>query len=203
MNSAKEPTVVQTTEAASSVASRHELHHLRASWCWFLLLGILLVICGTVAIIFPAITSFAAITVLGAILLVGGIATIISAFWAGKWSGMLVQLLVGMLYVAGGFVVTNHPVISILIMTVYTAVAFMVLGAFRAISAMLVRFPMWGWALLNGAITFLAGLIIFRNLPLDALWVIGLLVGVEMLLNGWTWIVISTTLRRFSEESRA
>ena len=45
----------------------------------------------------------------------------------------------------------------------------------------MIRFPQWGWALLNGAITMLVGIIIYRQLPIDALWVVGLLVGVEML----------------------
>jgi uncharacterized membrane protein HdeD (DUF308 family) len=185
---------------------KHELQHLRSSWLWFFLLGIVLIVGGTIAISFPAITSLAAITVLGAVLLVSGIATIISAFWAGKWSGMVVQLLVGFLYIGGGMVVTHHKLITVVVMTVFIAVAFMVLGAFRAVTAMIVRFPYWGWALLNGTITFLMGLVIYRLLeqvPRNSLWVIGLLVGVEMLLNGWTWIMLATAIRRIPEEAAA
>ena len=189
-----------------STELQHELHHLRSSWLWFFLLGTLLILGGTTAIVFPAITSLAAITVLGVILLVGGIATVISAFWAGKWSGMVVQLLVGFLYIGGGIVVTNHPLITTVMMTVFIAVTFMVLGAFRVVTSMVVRFPYWGWALLNGTITFLAGLVIYRQLeqlPANALWVIGLLVGLEMLLNGWTWIMLATALRQLPEEAAA
>jgi uncharacterized membrane protein HdeD (DUF308 family) len=58
------------------------------------------------------------------------------------------------------------------------------------------RFPQWGWSLINGVITLLAGLLIYRRLPFDAVWVVGLLVGVEMLLNGWTWIMLALVLRR-------
>jgi uncharacterized membrane protein HdeD (DUF308 family) len=102
--------------------------------------------------------------------------------------------------------VTNHPLITTVMMTIFIAVTFMVLGAFRVVTAMIVRFPYWGWALLNGAITFLMGLVIYRQLeqmPANALWVIGLLVGVEMLLNGWTWIMLSLAIREIPEEAAA
>ena len=75
--------------------ARHELVHLRAHWWWFTLLGALLVICGTAAIIFPhltVITTFAVAALLGVMLMIGGVATIIGAFWAGRWSGFLIQL---------------------------------------------------------------------------------------------------------------
>ncbi len=180
---------------------KHELQHLRASWCWLMLLGALLVICGTIAVVFPAITSVAAITVLAVVLLVGGLATIVGAFWAGRWSGVLVQLLVGVLYVAAGFVVSERPLISILMLTLFLAVSFIVMGTFRALAALMIRFPQWGWALLNGVITLLAGVVIYRQLPLDALWVIGLLVGLEMLFNGWTWIMLAREIHRLPKEA--
>ncbi len=179
-------------------ALRHELEHLRSQWWWFLLLGGLLVACGTAAVVFPAVmaaTSIFATLVLGVGLMVSGVATIVSAFWAGRWSGFLVQLLVGLVYLAAGFVVTDHPVVSTAVMTLFISVTFIVLGAFRAIGALLIRFPQWGWALLNGVITMLAGIVIYRHLPEDALWVIGLLVGLEMLFNGWTWIMLSLAIR--------
>src|SRR5262245_33546940 len=78
-----------------------EFQHLRSSWPWFFCFGVLLVIGGTAAIVFPTITFSASVTatiILGAVMMVAGVATIIAAFWAGKWSGVLLQLLVGILY---------------------------------------------------------------------------------------------------------
>jgi len=121
---------------------------------------------------------------------------------AGKWSGVLVQLLVGILYLAAGFVVSERPLISILVLTVFLALSFIVLGAFRALAALMIRFSQWGWALLNGVITMLAGIVIYRQLPIDALWVVGLLVGLEMLFNGWTWIMLATEIdQQYSSRS--
>jgi uncharacterized membrane protein HdeD (DUF308 family) len=173
-----------------------ELGHLRASWCWLFSLGILLVICGAIALVYPVLSSLAAISVLGVVLIIAGVATVIGSFFAGKWSGFLVQLLVGILYVGAGVVVTDRPLASMLVLTVFVAVSFIVMGIFRVLAAMLLRFPQWGWALLNGVITLLAGIIIYRHLPFDALWIVGLLVGLEMLFNGWSWIMLGLALRR-------
>jgi uncharacterized membrane protein HdeD (DUF308 family) len=177
---------------------QHELEHLRSHWGWFMLLGCLLVACGTAAVVFPAVmaaTSVFAMLVLGVCLMLSGLATVVGSFWTGRWSGFLVQLLVGLIYLAAGFVVTGHPGVTLVMMTLFISVSFIVLGAFRIIGALLVRYPQWGWSLLNGAITLLAGIVIYRHLPADALWVIGLLVGLEMLFNGWTWIMLALAVR--------
>jgi uncharacterized membrane protein HdeD (DUF308 family) len=63
-------------------------------------------------------------------------------------------------------------------------------------AAMVLRFPQWGWTLLNGCVTFLLGLAIYRHFPLDAVWVLGLLVGVELLFSGSTWIMLSLAIRK-------
>jgi len=186
--------------------SRHELVHLRSHWWWFTLLGALLVICGTAAIIFPhltVITTFAVATLLGVMLMIGGVATIVGAFWAGRWSGFLIQLLVGILYVVAGFVITERPGETALAMTIFIALSFVVMGAFRTVASLLLRYPQWGWSLLNGVITLLAGIVIYRQLPFDAFWVVGLLVGLEMLFNGWTWIMLSQGIRNLPAETIA
>ena len=186
------------TAVSPALEREHELQHLRANWFWFLLLGILLVLGGTVAIFFPIISSVAAVHVLAVILLVAGAATIISSFWVGKWSGFLLHILVGLLYLAAGITITERPLVSIVLIVLFLAMSFIVLGAFRAIAALLIRFPQWGWALLNGTLTFLIGVVIYRQLdrlPAAAIWVAGLLVGLELLFNGWTWIMLATELR--------
>jgi len=182
---------------------KHELEHMRSHWLWILLLGVLLTVFGTAAIVVPSVTvgtTFAVTIFLGVLLMVGGVASIVSAFWIGKWSGFLIQLLVGLLYLAGGFMMTENPLVSAVTVTVFIAVSFIVLGIFRSVGALSLRYPQWGWSLLNGVVTLLAGIIIYRQLPSDALWVIGLLVGLEMLFNGWTWIMLAIVLRNLPAE---
>ena len=175
----------------------------RKHWWMFMLLGVLLVLGGIVAITYPCVSSVGAVMVLGIILIVSGVFTIIGTFGAGKWSALFLQLLVGILYVMVGMAVRDSPLESTALVTMFVAAFFIVVGAFRIIVSVVERFPQWGWALINGVVTLLVGLIIYDSFPLSALWVIGLLVGIELLFNGWTWIMLSLVIRQIPENKES
>jgi uncharacterized membrane protein HdeD (DUF308 family) len=183
---------------------REEFRHLRRDWLWLFLFGVLLTVCGTAAVISPiltAITSVAVVVVLGMALMIAGIATIVTSLWAGKWSGTMVQLLVGVLYLVLGFMITDKPLQATAALTLFVAAFCIVAGIFRTIAALSIRYPYWGWSLLNGMITFLLGMVIYRQFPESAIWVLGLLVGLEMLFHGWTWIVMSMAIKSIPDEA--
>jgi uncharacterized membrane protein HdeD (DUF308 family) len=186
------------------VEIKYELRHLRDHWWWLTLLGALLVIGGTAAIVVPTltvVTTMAAVIVLGITLMVAGVAIIVAAFWTGRWSGFLLQILVGLLYLVAGFAITEQPAKGAIAATILLASLFIVLGAFRIVAALAFRLPQWGWVLLNGVVTLLLGIIIYRHFPKDVTWVIGLLVGLEMLFNGWTWIMLSVAIRGIPKDT--
>jgi uncharacterized membrane protein HdeD (DUF308 family) len=187
------------TPVTVSTIAKHELHHVRTSWWWFYALGVMLLICGILAIIFPAISSWAAVKVLSIVLLVAGVATIIGSFWAGRWGGFLVEMLVGMIYVAASLIMRRDPVFTVAIITAFVAVAFIVMGLFRIMATLVIHFPQWGWSLLNGCITLLLGIIILRDFQDGNWWIIGLLVGIEMLFAGVAWIMLALEIRRIPE----
>jgi uncharacterized membrane protein HdeD (DUF308 family) len=179
----------------------HELHPLRDQWWCFLLLGIALVVFGALCIIDPFVPSLASVIFLGFILMAAGIAQIVSAFWAGKWSGMLIHILIGVLYIVVGYMIVDAPVINMVLITKFIAIFLIVSGAFRIVAALVVRFQDWGWALLNGSVTLLLGIIINRQLPEAALWVIGLFLGIELVFNGWAWVMLAFGLRAVAKNS--
>jgi uncharacterized membrane protein HdeD (DUF308 family) len=178
---------------------RHELESLHQQWWCFLLLGISLVVLGAIAIADPfitAMTSVTAVLVLGFLLMAAGITQIVSSFWAGKWSGMLMHMLIGVLYGVVGYIIVDKPDVSVLVITKFIAIFLIVAGLFRIVSALMMRFHDWGWVLLNGCVTLLLGLIINRHVAENALWIIGLFIGIEMIFNGWAWIMLGLGLRR-------
>jgi uncharacterized membrane protein HdeD (DUF308 family) len=189
-------TVTQHPPGPLGQAIRHELQHLRDEWWWFLILGILLVVAGTVALVYPFVSSVVAVTVLGVSLLVSGVATIVTSFWAGKWSAMLLELLIGIFYAVMGFLIMDAPIASTVSLTLVIAAMCIVIGIMKSIAAIMLRFPQWGWSLLSGALTALIGIVIYKNLPETALWAIGTLVGVQLLFDGWFWIMLAVAVRR-------
>jgi uncharacterized membrane protein HdeD (DUF308 family) len=178
------------------------LEDVRKHWWLFLLLGIVLLLSGIVVIGYPLVSSVGAVMVLGVVLIISGIFTIVGAFWAGKWSALMLQLLVGILYVMTGLAIRDAPVESTALLTMFVAAFFIVVGLFRVIVSLVERFPQWGWALLNGIVTLMAGVIIYDTYPVSALWVIGLLVGLELIFNGWTWIMLSLVIRQSTKAEK-
>jgi len=176
---------------------QHELQHLRDEWWWFLVLGILLIVSGTVALFYPFLASVAAVMVLGVSPLVSGAATIVAAFWAGKkWSALLLQLLVGIFYAVTGFLIMDAPIASTVSLTLVIATMFIIIGIMRSVAALVIRFPQWGWSLLSGVLATLIGIVIYKNLTETALWAIGTLVGIQLLFDGWFWVMLSLAVRR-------
>jgi uncharacterized membrane protein HdeD (DUF308 family) len=163
---------------------------------WFLALGIALVVFGTIAIGAACVASVAMTWLFGFLLLAAGITEIVSSFWAGRWSGMLVHMLVGVLYTIVGFMILDHPQDSAIQLTLIIAIFLIVSGVFRIVFALSERFTGWGWVLLNGAVTLLLGMLIYKQWPGSGLWVIGLFVGIEMIFNGWAWIMLAIALRQ-------
>ncbi len=188
---------------APSPALVSEMHTLRQHWVWFLVLGIALVVLGSIAIGWACLTSItvAATWLFGFVMLGGGIAEIIHSFTVGRWSGTLVHLLIGLLYSVVGFMMISDPADSAITLTKIIAIFMIVGGIFRIVAALSHRFPGWEWVLLNGGITLLLGLLVYKNWPESGLWFIGLAIGIDMIFNGWSWIALAIGLKSLPEHA--
>lgn len=187
--------------APSLFAAHADLQRIRAHWPWFLALGIAMVALGTFAIGWACMATITVTATLlfGFILLVSGIAEIVHSFWIGRWSGLLFHMLIGVLYTLAGLLIIDQPAEAAINLTLLIAVFLMFSGVFRLVFAVTERFAGWGWVLLNGIVTFFLGLLIYKNWPLSGLWVIGLFIGIDLILNGWTWIALSLGMRKLPE----
>lgn len=175
-----------------------ELQALKKHWYWFLALGIAMLAIGAFAVSTACIVSVT-ITVtwfFGFLILGGGIAQIASAFTIGRWSGTLVHLLIGLLYTVVGLMIIDEPADSAVRLTLMLALFMIISGVFRIVTSLIERYPGWGWVLFNGSITLLLGLLIKKQWPLSGLWVIGLFAGIDLILNGWAWIMLAIAAHR-------
>jgi uncharacterized membrane protein HdeD (DUF308 family) len=172
-----------------------ESEHLRKNSFWLLILGAALIVVGLAAIGSAFIATLATVIVFGTLLLVGGIVQIINAIWAARWRGFWLHLLAGILYLILGFLLIQHPIAAAAGFTLVLAAAFMIGGIFRIVTAVMERFHGWGWVLANGIVTLILGVLIWRQWPESALWVIGLFVGIDMLFAGWSWVMTALAVR--------
>ena len=174
------------SELASSV---------RANIGWFVALGVLQVLAGIVALSFAFGATLASIAFLGCILLLASGAQVAAAIMARSWKGFILFLLVGILYGVTGMLTLAHPIAAAEGLTLMLAAALICGGTFRIAVSLLERFPSWGWVLVNGLVSVLLGVLIAAQWPISGLWVIGAFVGMDLVVNGVTWIALSIGAR--------
>jgi uncharacterized membrane protein HdeD (DUF308 family) len=166
------------------------LEELRKKWGWFVALGILLIVLGATAIGSSVFMTLATMTLVGWLMIVGGIVQAIHAFTCKAWGGFFVDLLTGLLYTVTGFLVVANPGATAVALTLLIAMLLIFGGIFRIVVALVIRFQNWVWLLLHGAINLLLGISIWQHWPLSGLWVIGLFVGIDMIFNGWSLVML-------------
>ena len=88
-----------------------------------------------------------------------------------------------------------NPVAASELLTLAFAAALIASGAARIFLA----FEYWdrfgGLLVGSGIVGILAGLVIFFKWPLSGLWVLGLVVGIDLLLHGTWWVMFGLSLR--------
>ena len=160
---------------------------IRKNWGWFVALGLLMVILGGIAIGYPLASTVAISLILGWVLLIAGIVQIIHAFTARKWSAFGLFLLTGLLYMVVGIVMFRNPIVSIVTLTLLLAVLFIVEGLAKFFMSLDMRgTPNWGWIMFNGIISLILGILILSGWPATSAWVLGLLVGIDLIVGGMT-----------------
>jgi uncharacterized membrane protein HdeD (DUF308 family) len=179
---------------------RSGLTELGAKWGWYFALGIFLVVLGFIAAGMAVTTTLLSVMALGGILIIAGAGLVIMSFLTGRWSGFLLSLAAGILSIIAGIDLLSFPVAGAVTITVILATILLVAGLFRAISALSMRFPNWGWALFSGIVTAVLGLVLMRNWQTTSLWFLGFAIGIELILHGVSWMTFASGLRRIAGE---
>ncbi|WP_407169877.1 HdeD family acid-resistance protein [Bradyrhizobium sp. ORS 111] len=152
------------------------------------LLGIVMVLAGLVVLGDVALFTVISAIFIGWTAIVAGAFEILHAFWTKGWGGFVWQLVLGALYLAFGIVLLSQPVTSALILTYVLGLLLLLSGIVR----LLVGIGHWqqsGWIMVaSGVFGVLAGLIILTGFPATGLWVLGLLLGIDLLSHGIGWL---------------
>ena len=98
---------------------RDEISHHRG---WFIFLGLLLIVAGAAAIAFPLLGTLAVAVWAAIAFAIAGVAQTVHAFAARSWGGFLLDLLIGLLYLAAGVMLWLNPLGGAVTLTVILAV---------------------------------------------------------------------------------
>jgi len=171
---------------------------LKNNWGWFFALGMCLVALGSLAVMFSLVSTIVSVEYLGFLMLFIGFFEGIKALKMSRWSGFFLHLFLCVLYCVAGVFIVSNPQENAITLTLLIAIFFVVSGILKIIFAYAKNVPHQGWLLLNGALSILLGILIWQQWPSSGLWVLGTLMGVDILFTGWTWIMLALTAKNFS-----
>ena len=167
-----------------------------------MLWGILMFICGILAISLPLASSIGIVILLAWLILFAGISHLVFAFHSHSVGGFLWQILLALIYGAAAIYMLMNPLLGVLSLTLLLAVFLLVEGILELALYFRVRQVRHaGWVLFDGIVTLILGILIWTHWPSSAVWVIGTLVGISLIFSGISRFMLSMAVRHISSAS--
>jgi uncharacterized membrane protein HdeD (DUF308 family) len=177
---------------------RAGLEELGHRWGWYLALGIALIVLGLIAVSDAYLATVASVIVFGWILIAGGVLLGFISFLTGKWSGFLLALAAGILSFITGIMMLRAPLAGAATLTLLILSFFIIEGIYRTIASIALRFPNWGWSLASGIVSIVLGGILLAGWPQISFWFVGLLVGIDLIVHGFSWCMFAMSVHNVS-----
>ena len=172
------------------------VERLRAKWAAIAAFGVLLVMLGVAAITFSIFATIVTVTLNGVLFLIAGAAEIGIGMHARTWGRFFFWGIRGLLYIAAGVLCIVNPGLASIALTLLLGAGLIAAGAVRLLLAFqLPRGGPRGLVFLAGAVTVALGLIIVAHWPLNSVFVLGTLLGVDLLFHGVAWVAFAVGLQ--------
>lgn len=166
--------------------------------------GVVMLVLGSLALVFPVLASLWVTAVVAIGFLVGGIVGWVSTLTrAVRLSGAITfwRLTVASLFLVTGIWMVHQlsggparAATQVAALALAIGVVFLVEGAVATAVALSHRqVKGWGWGLTNGIVTLILGLLILTMKQLSLLWVLGTLVGISFLFSGLDLLTFSAS----------
>ena len=188
-----------TEEFAQEIAGVVTKNRKRLMW-----FGILSLIFGIVGTFMSVAMTMTSIILLGFLVVFTGFVFIFESFSAPHWKGKLFDIILALIYIGSGMVMIINPAGSAVWFTLFIAVFLIVIGVMRIVTGLKVKDEIneWGWLVFGGVLSIILGLLIYAQWPMSGLWVIGLFISIELIIQGFNAIVLSRIVKTTQEDIR-
>jgi uncharacterized membrane protein HdeD (DUF308 family) len=190
------------TEIAAADAPQEPLKNpIKKASGWGIAYAILIIFTGILAISLPFASGIGNTILIGWLLVFSGVFHIADAFHAHSAGSVAWRLLVGIVYVLVGLDLAFVPLRGLVTLTFVLAIMLLVHGVIGIVSFFRhKRLPGVGWILFNAIISILLGLLIWWEGPSAAIWIIGTLVGINLIFSGISRLMIWGAVRKAATE---
>ena len=166
---------------------------------WSIVLGILMILAGMLAIADSAFAGVLIVYVVAWMAIFNGVAQIVYGFRAHSGGRVILEVILGLLYIVAGIYILMHPLGGLLALTLVIACFLLIYGVFALVLAFQMR-PLrgWGWVLFDAIVTILLGVLIWVHWPMNSEWVVGTLVGISFIASGVSRLMVSLSVRKLA-----
>jgi uncharacterized membrane protein HdeD (DUF308 family) len=143
--------------------------------------GIISIVAGVLALVWPEVTILVLVILLGIDILVWGILLVVNAFQTGQ--GRVLAVVFGVLALIAGTALFLQPVRNLPAVLIVLSVFWVVGGLIESIQSVVERGPGWGWELVSGLLSIAAGIVAIVW-PGITLFAIAIVAGAWMIMIG-------------------
>ncbi len=187
---------MSSSEVFETHPSGEHIVHFRRKWGWIVGLGALFIIGGLFALFNALAATLVAIIYIAAAMVVAGGWEIITAFQIRPWGRALLWGFIGALTLFAGVAAARFPFLAAVSFTAMVGALLIVGGVLKLILAWHLRdLGRWELIALGGGLSVLLGLLILAEWPVSGLYVLGLLLGVNLLFEGIGWVAMGLAAR--------
>jgi len=167
---------------------------------WLVALGIAQVVIGMIILSAPLVGGLAVTLVIGVAMIFGGIARLFAAFAADSFGIGALAFMWGLLMAVAGFYIFTNPGVGLVTLTLVLSMMFFFNGLSECVAGFQLRPESgWGWMLTGGIVSVLLAFMVWRQFPFSGIWLVGTLLGVNLLMSGMTTTMVGSAARKATD----
>jgi uncharacterized membrane protein HdeD (DUF308 family) len=163
-------------------------------WRLLLFQGVILIVLGILAVVAPVAATIAVDVFVGWLFLIGGVIGLVAVFSTHDIPAFLWSLITAALSVALGVLLIWKPAEGALSLTLILTAFFIAEGIFQIATSIAYREVIagsWGWMLASGISDLALAAIIILGWPITGAWMLGLLVGINLIMSGLAIVMVA------------
>ncbi len=188
--------MLPATQNQGGTALRRSIHD---HWRLFMAEGVLLVLLGFGALAIPLFAGLATAVLLGWLLVAAGIVGLLSTMRARHAPGFGWSLLSACAALIAGLVLLWNPLAGLVTLTYVLTAYFIADGILNIVLAFSHRQHVsgrWEWLLISGLVDLILATLILSGMPGSLVWVLGALVGIDLIFGGASLVGMALRARR-------
>jgi len=166
---------------------------------WFIAIAVLFILLGIFAIAEPFAAGLGVTLLVGWLLVIGAVAHFIAAFKGHGAKHLILQVVVGVVYLIGGLYFLTHTIMAVSTLTLLLSGVILAEGVLEIVAYIRLKsMGGAGWLLMNGIVTLCLGGLIWFHWPSSSVWAIGTLVGVNLVMTGMSRLMVGLAARKLA-----